>query len=250
MKKNSCRYNKRIIIDMEFIMSTSRSSLAQILQDMFKQNPAMETRCLKTSKLALQKKDLGRVFDGFPVLFSSAEFEKLSMQFSLILTQANKEKREAQTILWGRKLVQLAKNELLESNGLLKSHVIAILGWTDYLRDHNQSDANSIVRSYLSTAFQHIVNHLTDIIFKQVSTYHAVLDFFNRNLLIWIRESLVPSTIQEESKQSSLQINGMSLGLGAAVLSGFLIFYASSQKQQKEEHLQQDVAEYKPVFQP
>lgn len=219
-------------------MHSQRLSFIQMLEYAFEKEPELKIKCQKSSELAIQRNDLGRIFNDFPLFLPGSEFYRLSKQFIEILTQVKKIKKDEQgfhlmdkqnkiaVCKWILELIKIGCRNLLNSKGQLKSSLLNILGWEKYLKKCTKKQIHYIVFSFISTAYEQLISASNERIAEHLTAYHATLQFFNESLEHEIDNAL-GQFWKSKNPSKKMYYMYMGMGLSAAALSGFLFFAAN-----------------------
>lgn len=219
-------------------------SFIEILKSEF-QNPAVAQKYRESSLQKLNDQD--RIFDTFKTLISEDNLNAIINELTILLHSIThvffEEKNEAKrpveqlsdadkNIILGfeKKIIDKARQELLDENNQIKKELIALLGWEAYL---DKLDRCAIVSAFVSAIHQQMTPKL-DKELLQTKNYGRLLaywNYVNHHYGKWIKNEIEPSLF---TRIVNLPANYPSItttiGIGLLTVSGLLLFSNTPEK--------------------
>lgn len=229
-------------------MQSSRQTFIETLRREF-EDADVKTKRIQSSLLKISQGEVTRMFDDYPSL-SQDELITISQNFKTIFAKIEKidtagDKIQLADMIdktaltdWEKNIAVIACDELLDSNGKIKSEIIALFGWEKHINEINNSD---LVCAYVGAINHLAMSNLDGLIEENLTRYTAVCNYVNPNYRSWIKEVMgslnLPVDLRHENKADSLSFRdildyplkhpavgvGIGLGVTGVLLAGLAI---------------------------
>jgi hypothetical protein len=236
-------------------MHLSNLTLVQILKNEFYDEKTKEI-CHRSINKLRSRGLITRVFDEFPFsIVSNDELTDLINKFNNLLIQITTydemillcDEDRKNIIQLESQIIIMGCNYLLDSTGLVKQELLALLGWDNQF---TSKEIVGLICAYVGKVNQLIMTSSKNLIDQHSNAFVSLCDLVNKNYSDWVIESLKKLGYVMPTKEEKLTYwaTGMGLLISAATVSSYFFFRKYSLPTDCE--VKSDTAQIKVVHSP